>query len=126
MNGQCATYGADYCGAPRSLAASLTGVAALVRQGSRFEATCFDGSVDSVSLEELMTEGACVRHGTPSCIARCVSRYQNGQCARYGSDFCGEGTLQCVPQCTSRYPNGQCSGYGPDLCASLGTVVTPP
>ncbi|MBI5629532.1 MAG: hypothetical protein HY921_01470 [Elusimicrobia bacterium] len=53
--------------------------------------------------------------GQDNCVKRCLNRYSDGSCARYGADFCGRG-VECVPQCLSRYSDGDCAGYGPDIC----------
>jgi hypothetical protein len=50
-----------------------------------------------------------------SCVENCVSRYSNGTCASYDADYCGD-NVSCMENCTSRYSNGTCASYGPDSC----------
>jgi hypothetical protein len=49
------------------------------------------------------------------CVPNCRSRYSNGTCGSYASDFCGP-EANCSPNCISRYSNGTCGSYGADIC----------
>jgi hypothetical protein len=68
------------------------------------------------------SDGTCSQYGSdfcavnPQCVAAATSRYSDGTVSQYGPDFCGEQPVNCVAHCTSRYSDGTCSGYGADAC----------
>lgn len=67
------------------------------------------------------SNGSCASYGSDycgrnaSCTENCTSRYSNGTCASYSADYCGD-NVSCSPNCTARYSNGECASYGPDSC----------
>jgi len=73
--------------------------------------------------------GDCYRYGQdyceydPICIPNCAARYSNGSCFRYGADLCGREPLSCIKRCTARYANGDCSQYGTDNCGPAPTCA---
>jgi hypothetical protein len=97
-NGQCETYGADLC--------AVGAIQCAARCGARFaNGTC--GRWD---------QDACAVSASPvTCVAHCAARYANGQCASYGEDVCSTIPLTSLEDCTARYANGQCASYGADL-----------
>lgn len=54
-------------------------------------------------------------YGPPRCVPRCEQRFLDGQCARWGADFCGDGA-RCSPRCEQRFLDGQCARWGADYC----------
>ncbi len=68
------------------------------------------------------SDGSCREYGSdfcgrdPSCVSHCTSRWSDGSCREYSSDFCGEGSVSCTMNCTSRWSDGSCREYGADIC----------
>lgn len=70
------------------------------------------------------SNGECRDYGSdycsvnPICVPRCVQRFNNGQCQNYGADSCGQKPLSCIKKCSERFNTGDCKAYGPDYCGA--------
>jgi|GEM_PF-4600945 len=74
---------------------------------------------------ERYANGDCRKFGVdfcgfdPVCTKKCQERYSSGDCRQYSQDFCGEKPASCVARCTERYSNGDCRTYGADYCGPV-------
>lgn len=67
------------------------------------------------------SDGSCSSWGSDycgpdaQCAAKCNSRWSDGSCSSWGADYCGPGAV-CSPNCLSRWSDGSCSSWGEDVC----------
>ncbi len=51
------------------------------------------------------------------CVPHCTRRNFDGDCMRYGQDYCGYDAT-CIKRCERRDTSGDCMRYGDDICRS--------
>jgi hypothetical protein len=101
----------------------LSPVKSLAKSGARSQSALSAMGLRGVKLNaELSAEFNCSEPPVRSCVRNCSSRFTDGSCASYSSDYCGPDAA-CAPNCSSRFTDGSCASYSADYCGPDATCT---